>query len=265
MLEPGERIRYELSLPLFDDETESDNSHVKIRVLVSLPPTYPNSSPPQLQLLGRYVGQFPIDAGLCKSSSSLLTDTTVGTVTRTYISSTGVPFTPGDVCVFEGLQHTLTLCREWYISRQTEGQEGDKARETERKRGRDGRAFESLHSDDEDPAEGERPTPTRATFSYTNDDAAEAEIQSLPDSVVIHSAEPIVERRSAFQGHAVRLDDPRHVPLVIHQLLSDRKIAKATHPAIFAYRIAQDKGGKPVIMSGKQIERSSIDQRRQRR
>lgn len=66
MLEPGERIRYELSLPLFDEDVQGENGHVKIRVLVSLPPTYPNSSPPQLQLLGRYVGQFPIDAGLCE-------------------------------------------------------------------------------------------------------------------------------------------------------------------------------------------------------
>lgn len=67
MLEPGERIRYELSLPLFDQLDDGD-VNVKIRILVSLPPTYPNSSPPQLQLLGRYVGQFPIDAGLCECS-----------------------------------------------------------------------------------------------------------------------------------------------------------------------------------------------------
>jgi hypothetical protein len=39
-----------------------------MRVLVSLPPTYPNSAP-QLQLLGRYMGSFGIDAGLCKSFS----------------------------------------------------------------------------------------------------------------------------------------------------------------------------------------------------
>lgn len=176
----------------------------------------------------------------------------VGTITRTYISSTGVSFTPGDVCVFEGLQHTLTVCREWYTARQTEGQEGEKARETERKRGRDGRAFEELQDDEEQgPAEGERPSRERATFSFSNQSTAAGEELSLPASVVIHSSEPIVERRSAFQGHAVQLDDPRHVPLVIHQLLSDRKIAKATHPAIFAYRISQDKAGKQVLISGK--------------
>jgi hypothetical protein len=37
-----------------------------MRVLVSLPPTYPTSAPPQIQLLGRYMGSFGIDAGLCE-------------------------------------------------------------------------------------------------------------------------------------------------------------------------------------------------------
>jgi hypothetical protein len=35
--------------------------------------------------------------------------------------------------------------------------------------------------------------------------------------------------------------------LVVNDLLEDRKIAKAAHPAIFAYRIAKDVGG----MAGK--------------
>jgi hypothetical protein len=44
-------------------------------------------------------------------------------------------------------------------------------------------------------------------------------------------------------GHAVRVTDEREVPLVIHEILSDKKVAKAAHPAIFAYRIAKDVGG----------------------
>jgi hypothetical protein len=71
---PGERIRYEVTFPVWDegdvlDGMEHSNMPEQapvMRVLVSLPPTYPNSSPPQLQLLGRYLGAFPIDAGLCE-------------------------------------------------------------------------------------------------------------------------------------------------------------------------------------------------------
>ena len=54
-------------------------------------------------------------------------------------------------------------------------------------------------------------------------------------------------------GHAVRVTDEREVPLVVHQLLEDKKIAKAHHPTIFAYRIVKDVGGAAgkVLNSGK--------------
>jgi hypothetical protein len=71
---PGERIRYEVSVPIWEEgevlsgvskESMPDKSP-SMRVMVSLPPTYPNSSPPQLQLLGRYLGNFAIDTDLCE-------------------------------------------------------------------------------------------------------------------------------------------------------------------------------------------------------
>ena len=71
---PGDRIRYEVSVPIWEDgevlkgvdeESMPDKSPM-MRVMVSLPPTYPGSSPPQLQLLGRYLGNFSIDTDLCK-------------------------------------------------------------------------------------------------------------------------------------------------------------------------------------------------------
>jgi len=71
---PTERIRYEVNIPAWEsgeslqgvEEDLIPDTPPVLRVLVSLPPTYPDSSPPQLQLLGRYVGSFPIDAGLCE-------------------------------------------------------------------------------------------------------------------------------------------------------------------------------------------------------
>jgi hypothetical protein len=72
---PGERIRYEVSLPIWEDgevlkgvdKGSMPDTSPMMRVMVSLPPTYPNSSPPQLQLLGRYLGNFAIDTDLCMS------------------------------------------------------------------------------------------------------------------------------------------------------------------------------------------------------
>jgi len=97
-----------------------------------------------------------------------------------------------------------------------------------------------------------RPSGSRATFSYSQkpgpDDSNTPQTvhnaqEGLPAGFVITSSEPLVEKRSTFVGHAVRVTDEREVPLVIHELLDDRKIAKASHPAIFAYRIAKDVGG----------------------
>lgn len=75
----------------------------------------------------------------------------------------------------------------------------------------------------------------------------------------IVTSEPIVDRRSTFLGHAIRVTDEREVPLVIHEILSDRKVAKAAHPAIFAYRIAREVGGAAgkVIDTGERHTTSS--------
>jgi len=187
---------------------------------------------------------------------------TVGDITRTYIASSGVPFTSGDVCVFEGLTHVQSLVRKWYTSRLSEGAEGDRLREADRQRGRNGRAMQDIPSSTDhylsasDALPPSRPSPVRTGFSYTRHPDSGGDGAITPEAVhdaqagelgltsfKIVSSEPIVDRRSTFVGHAVRVTDEREVPLVIHELLSDRKIAKAAHPAMFAYRIARDVGG----------------------
>ncbi len=47
---------------------------------------------------------------------------------------------------------------------------------------------------------------------------------------------------------------------MIHEILSDRKIAKAAHPAMYAYRIVKDVGGVAgrIIASGKSVPQVSI-------
>lgn len=93
----------------------------------------------------------------------------------------------------------------------------------------------------------EAPTRPQQRQTYSFEDNA-----TLPEGMTITSSDPIVDRRSTFIGHAVHVTDEKEVPLVIHELLSDKKIAKAAHPAIFAYRIAREVGGPAgrVIMAG---------------
>ncbi|WWC87136.1 uncharacterized protein L201_002022 [Kwoniella dendrophila CBS 6074] len=264
---PGERIRYEISLPVWEegddldglDKSKIPNQSPIMRVLVSLPPTYPNSSPPQLQLLGRYLGSFGIDSGL------------FGDITRTYISSNGVQFVAGDVCVFDGLTHVQSIVRKWYIGNLTSNQEGENAREAEKQQQRQDsnhddhghliRGMSSLDMNNngeeneysyENDIPGSssssmsRPPTNRSMFSYsTNPQNATDEVDAVPDisKLKIYSSEPIIDRRSTFIGHSVRVTDEKEIPLLIHELLNDKKIAKAAHPAIFAYRLVKNVGG----------------------
>ncbi|KAK6903984.1 hypothetical protein I203_107495 [Kwoniella mangroviensis CBS 8507] len=269
---PGERIRYEITLPVYEegesldgiDPSKLPEKPPTMRILVSLPPTYPNSSPPQLQLLGRYLGSFGIDSGL------------FGDITRTYISSTGVPFVPGDVCVFDGLTHVQSVVRQWYISHLSSLQEGESARDAERKQNQiqnqnqnQRQAVEEHHlirgmsTLDINHAEREReyhfpldtgeipessssmsgPPTLRSTFSYSSSPNDSSDDLIDVSKLKIWTSEPIVDRKSTFVGHAVRVTNEREIPLIIHELLNDKKIAKAAHPAIFAYRLVREVGG----------------------
>ncbi len=215
-----------------------------------------------------------------------LTRSTVGDITRTYITTSGVPFVPGDVCVFEGLTHVQQIVKKWYAARLSTGVEGERSRERDRKFGKEGRAAADMSIQGEEISEGEtsaalleeengvldvnnlhvsgsgpslnfsgpdldpsssqpiRPT-ARTTYSFTipnDEEPTEKELGHLTGLKIV-SSDPIVDKKSTFIGHAIRVTDERQVPLVIHELLSDRKIAKAAHPAIFAYRIGKNVGG----------------------
>jgi putative IMPACT (imprinted ancient) family translation regulator len=148
--------------------------------------------------------------------------------------------------VFEGLTYTQELVKKWYAAHLSEKMEGEKLRDAERdrKQGKSGRGFSDLQVE---YVEADRPNP-KSVFSYSDDhdedvSAVKNARDGLPTGLKIVSSEPITEKRSVFIGHAVRVTDEKEVPLVVNDLLEDRKIAKAAHPAIFAYRIAKDVGG----------------------
>ena len=165
------------SLPSHED--------VSIRILVSLPPTYPGSSPPQLQLLSRYVGAFGADSSL------------FGSVLRTFISTNGVEWTPDTVCVFDGLQTVLERCTTWYEDRLSAEKAGELVREDAREHS-NGHLEPGLeiskaevHSHDEDRPPEESISPS-----------------ALPDGIQMFAAEPITDRKSVFVGRACRISQP---------------------------------------------------------
>ncbi|GLB34189.1 putative RWD [Lyophyllum shimeji] len=204
-----ETIRYEVELSLL-----SPHEDISVRILVSLPPTYPASAPPQLQLLSRYVGAFGADSGL------------FGSILRTFISVNGVEWTADSVCVFDGLQSVIERCTAWYEDRLSKEKAGELLRED---------AKEHLNglgaTTSTPPSEADhRP------LSHEDAVSIVASMKSLPEGLELFAAEPITDRKSVFVGRACRLSHPSEVPLVLSHLMADRRISRAAHPIINAWR-----------------------------
>jgi len=192
-----------LNLPDHDEE-------VSIRVLVSLPPSYPAASAPQFQLLSKWIGNFGVDAGL------------FGEVIRTFYSSaTGVEWSADSVCVFDGLQNVLERCAAWYEGKLDQEKAGELLREGEH-------------------ASAANDAPRAHDVGEIEEQVRSARVASdearLPDGIQLTIADPIVDRKSIFIGRACRITSPDEVPLIIEHLLSDRHIARAAHPVIHAWR-----------------------------
>ena len=150
-----------------------------MKVLVSIPPSYPATSPPQLQLLSRYIGAFSADSNL------------FGSVLRTFISSNGVEWVADTVCVFDGLQNVLDRCLEWYQDRLSAEKAGALVREDARD------AIPETQPRSQSPSE----------FSVS----LAPQTTSLPDGIRIYEAEPITDRKSSFVGRACAITDPSQV------------------------------------------------------
>ncbi|TFK25994.1 imprinted and ancient [Coprinopsis marcescibilis] len=200
-------VRYEVNLSL-----PSPREAVYIKILVSLAPSYPSSTSPQLQLLSKYIGAFGVDPDL------------FGAILRTYISVSGVEFVPDQVCVFDGVQNVLDRCTTWYEEQLSLEKAGQLVRKELKESGQNNRppvasqaAEEGIH----DSAEQD----------HENLSASE-----LPPGVDFFVAEPIVDRKSSFVGRACKIEHPSQVPQIIAFLLEDRRIARAAHPVINAWR-----------------------------
>ncbi|KAJ7591490.1 ribosomal protein S5 domain 2-type protein [Mycena floridula] len=192
--EPSPTIRYQVLLNL-----AAPHDQISIKILVSIPPTYPASSPPQLQLLSRYIGDFAADSNL------------FGSILKTFISVAGVQWSADSVCVFDGLEHVIEGCTRWYEEHLT----SEKVQSLMR-------------------LETESPQLPLVPQNLKDNFLSEPSI--LPKGIQIFEADPIFDRKSIFCGRACRISDPAEVPLILAHLSSDRRIARAAHPVINAWR-----------------------------
>lgn len=170
---------------------------MSIRILVSLPPSYPAESPPQLQLLSRYIGAFGVDPPL------------FGSILRTFISISGFEWSRDIVCVFDGLQSVLERSEAWYEDKLNREKVGESIREDPlRQDSAPQESMESMKQDGEGLATVSRLTPTHV---------------ALPEGIKLIEAEPIVDRKSVFVGRACQISHPSQVRLrcfCLHRIAS---------------------------------------------
>lgn len=182
---------------------------VDFRVLVSLPPTYPASSPPQLQILSRYIGAFQVDSVL------------FGAALKTYISRGRVEFTPREVAIFDGVENLREVIQRWYEERLS-------ALDAAKSQKGDEKGHGDENPDGDLVLEDEHISSTGTSLTATQSE--------LPDGVQIWVSEPIVDRKSTFIGRACQITHPSQVPLILSYLMEDKSTAKAAHPVINAWR-----------------------------
>ena len=165
-------LTHQISLPSpYDDVT--------IRILVSLLPSYPVTSPPQLQLLSKYIGPYGVDSSL------------FGSVLRTFISTNGVEWSPDTICVFDGLQSAVERCLVWYEDRLKSEKAGELVRE-----------------DAKDHVE----TPSKPSIVPIQEELIpELPTTAMPEGVQIVESEPITDRKSSFVGRACQISHPSQV------------------------------------------------------
>lgn len=171
-----------ISLPSHED--------VSIRVLVSLPPSYPAESPPQLQLLSRYIGAFGVDSAL------------FGSILRTFISKSAVEWSHDTVCVFDGLQSVLERCESWYEVKLNREKVGELREDASGHDSAPQDTAELVTEDGNGLGRVSRPTPALQDVA-------------LPEGIKLIEAEPLVDRKSVFVGRACRISHPSQVRCVL--------------------------------------------------
>lgn len=230
---PGARIRLALTTAIdVGASSSSDNEDPpSIRLALTLPPEYPHSaSPPQLQLLGRYIGAHAVDHVLFGAVLRCFFHHYPHSTEDGWEGATpgagleeGVHWTPGEVVLFEGVEWAKERVTAWY-----------NAREEERLR-------EVANRQEQSAAAGPTSASASASAISRTDEQSkgvtsfDAELYE-PDSASAHagkarrdqqgngiskkvlvSASPLTDRKSVFIGHAVRIDHPDEVSVRLFQ------------------------------------------------
>jgi hypothetical protein len=110
------------------------------------------------------------------------------------MSINGAEWTPGVVCVFDGLQSVLERVLHWYEQRLESKRAGEALRE---------QSHPSAHLIDSEKPDASSSTPVSAPL--------DTQSVALPEGIKLYEAAPIIDRKSAFIGRACRISNPSQV------------------------------------------------------
>lgn len=229
--QPDCEVRLELRLPLdwamLNKSTEREQRPSSLRLSILLPRGYPASAhPPQLQLLDRFLGAFEIDSDLSNK------------VQGTFELLNGQKWEPdaSNAVLFEGCESVKVTVEEWFAVQ---------ARIDAERRAADTRAgagSEVVLSPKNESFSKARPadgTSASQTKSSPTDSVNEGAKQRAGQKKWT-TTEAVVDRKSTFIGHAVRVDKAEEVPFLLRNLLSlHPRLEKATHPLMHAWVCAE--------------------------
>lgn len=95
------------------------------------------------------------------------------------------------------------------------------------------------------------------TEKSSNEETPGTNHQLQVDFSSLIRSEPIIDRKSEFLGHAIRINHPDEVPIILSHIQdSDKRIQRATHPSINAW-VCRTKDG--VLHHGKCIPDTDCD------
>jgi len=196
-------------------------------VQAHLSPSYPFKDPPVLELSAEWLAEERVE-GIIASLIDLYTQKR---------SNNGV----GEVVLFE--------CVEWLrenvvpppLHRVDHGESEHLAQLLQKQELSDLKSTDSSSSCTDERSEREPSKRNLADSDMTSLSLLEQERAALG----IVSGDAFVDRKSTFQAHVAPVSNTAQVKLVMNVLLSDRKIARATHN-IMAYRIVDDKRGVTI-------------------
>lgn len=218
-----------LTLSISTEVESTEDEPIPIRVAITLPMFYPHSArPPQLQLLSRYIGGFSVDAKLfgeiLRAFYHRIDDVAVQgidteeTSTSTASSSARtdrVHWTSGEVVLFEGIEWVKEKVTVWWNEKEAERRKNAPSTTTQ--------------------ANAADASATNVTTYLDPFDPSQSAQRRNPFTGTLFQTEPIIERKSEFIGYAARITSPDQVASVLSHILSDKRVARATHPIINAW------------------------------